>query len=238
MTVTLEGVVEYPDHQLEQMAHDYLRTRSDVQFKIPVNVEAMLEGCPNVDIEDIPDMVKFARTEGCLCRHMNGKDLRLFIDRNIIDHAPCANYLAVLAEELAHVVLHPAIFMQIKSFPEFLEVQRSPLYHRIERDARRFSAAIRMPYKNLVCAAEQLYPEIVDEHGYDHVWTVQKLLRNALAEKFCVPQVDMHSRLMQWPCHVYDRVSATVLCKLGKLLSAAEADRIAPRLKQKNLFQG
>jgi hypothetical protein len=236
MAVTLEGLVEYSDPQLEQMAHAYLGERVDVQFRVPVNVEALLEGCPNVDVDDVADIMKYTRTEGCVCRHMNGKDLKVFIDRDIIDSGPRADYLAVVAEELAHVVLHPAIFMQIKSFPQFLEVQRSPLYHRIERDAKRFSLAIRMPPKNLVCAAEKMYPEIASEHGFESIWAVQKLLRNSLADQYCVPQKDMHGRLMQWPCFVYDRVAATVLCKRDRLLSTEDAERIAPRKKQRDLF--
>ncbi len=234
--VQLEGLVDYTDIQLEQMAHEYLRKRQDVQFKIPVNVEALLDGCENVDVDDVADISRYARIEGCVCRHMNGRDLKVYIDRRIVDFSPKPAYFAVVAEELAHIVLHQGIFIQIKSFYEFLDFQKSPHWHRIERDARRFSAAIRMPYKNLVMAAEKTYPEIIDEHGYGDTWSIQKLLRNALAEMFAVPQTDMHSRLMQWPCHIFDRATASIQCRSGRLVEPDAVPKIVCRTSQGQLF--
>jgi hypothetical protein len=236
--VQLEGLVEFTDIELEQMAHDYLfRDRPDVQFRIPVNVEALLQGCEKVgDIDTVPGIAKYTRTEGVICRHATGNDLKVYFDEEIAD-GPKASFYAVVCEELAHVILHPGVFIQVKSFPEFLEVQRSPQWHRMERDARRLSAAIRMPPRHVVLSAESLYPEIVDEHGFGDSWAIQKLLRNALAEKFVVPPEDMHRRLMQWPCLIYERANMSLQGKAKTLVSADAFLRIYQPRTQRKLFE-
>jgi hypothetical protein len=235
--IQIEGLIEYTDFELEQMAHDYLRARPDVQLKIPINVEALLQGCAGLgDIDTVPDITKYTRTEGVICRHTNGNDLKVFLDEATTNFGPKANYYAVVAEELSHILLHQSIFIQVKSITDFIEVQKSAQWHRIERDAKRLSAAIRMPYKNVILAAQDMYPEIVDEHGFGEAWAVNKLLRNALAEKFVVPQVDMHRRLMQWPCQIYDRAAISIQSQMHSLVSADYVPRTEPPRKQANLF--
>lgn len=236
--VQLDGLIEYSDAELEQKAHEYLRRRQDVQFKIPVNAEALLENCEGVgDVDTIQGIVKMTRTEGVVCRHLNQRDLRIFLDEEVVDFGSRATLSAVLTEELAHILLHKAIFFQVKSVGEFIEVLRSPQWHRIERDAKVFSAAIRMPFKNLILAAEGTYPDIVDEHGFSDVATIQKLVRNAIAEKFAVPPEDAQRRLMQWPCRVYDRVAISAQCRLSRLAPAdAVPQLVHARTKQKLIF--
>jgi hypothetical protein len=235
--VQLEGLVEYTDAQLEQLAHDYLRSRVDVQLKLPINVEALLQGCRYVGLIDtVPGIAEKVAVEGCLCRHRNGSDLIIYIDEDIANYATKAKYNAVVAEELAHAVLHPAVFMQVKSFSAFLEVQNSPEWHRMERDAKRFSAAVRMPFRTLVVSAESIYPEIVQEHGFGQIWKIEKLLRNALAERFVVPQEDMQRRLLEWPCLVLERAAMSVQASSPKLLPSDAAIEVKQPQKQLRIF--
>lgn len=230
----IEGVIEYGDAQLEQMAHDFLRKRPDVQFKIPVNVEALLETCADVDLDVVANLAITANHAGCVCRPENGPELVVYVDQRIADSGSKAQYNAVIAEELAHIELHRPIFMQVKSIEDFLEVQRSKWWHRMERDARFFSSALRMPFKNLVLNSESLYVEIIDEHGFGNISQTQKLLRNALADKFQVPPEDMHVRLMQWPCQLFFRVELSVQARSQRLLSTDVEIRVnVPRVQAK-----
>ncbi|HEY2416183.1 MAG TPA: hypothetical protein VGI40_28335 [Pirellulaceae bacterium] len=234
--VTIEGLIEYTDIQLEQTAHDYLQSRKDVQFKIPVNVEDLLQHAEGVgDVDTVEGISKYTGTEGAVCRYGGGNELIIYFDAETAD-GPTPAFYAVVGEELAHVILHKAIFIQVKSFPEFLEVQNSPQWNRMERDARRLSAAIRMPYKNLVLNAESLYPDIVDEHGFSDVWEIQKLLRNALSEKFFVPPEDMHKRLMQWPCLVYQRANVSIQAKKNRLVNEDATLRVYRPTTQRKMF--
>lgn len=231
--VTLTGLIEYTDAELEQKAHEYIRHRVDVQFGIPVNVELLLEGHENVEVDYVDGLGKYGGGfAGCVCRHMNGVDLKVFIDQDLADSGAKPLYLATVAEELAHIILHKSVFIQVKSFPEFLEVQRSPEWGPIERDAKRLSAAMRMPFRNLALNVEQMYPDIVDEHGFGDITEVQKLLRNALAQKFLVPPQDMHRRLMQWPCRAYERVAMSVQGKLNRLASIDAEVRVREPKRQ------
>lgn len=235
--IQLEGLIEYTDTALEQKAHEYLRSRPDVQFRIPVNVEALLESCGDVELDTVSDIARLTRTGGCVCRHISGVGLKVYVDASIADCGSKASYHAVIAEELAHIILHQSIFIQVKSFPEFLEVQQSPQWHRIERDAKYLGSALMMPFKNLDLTAEDLYPQIVDEHGFGGLWQIQKLLRNAIAEKFVVPQADVHRRLMHWPCRVYDRMAISVQGKLDRLASADALVLVKQPEKQLVMFE-
>lgn len=235
--VTIDGLIEYTDSQLEQIAHDYLRSRTDVQFRIPVNVEGLLQSCEGVgDIDTVPDIRRYTREEAAICRWRGGNDLIIYFDQELAD-GPTPAFYAAVGEELAHVILHKSILIQVRSFPEFLEVQRHGEWHRMERDARRLSAAIRMPYKNLVLAAEGLYPEIIREHGFGDTWAIQKLLRNALAEKFLVPPEDMHKRLMGWPCLVYQRANISIQAGENRLVDDDVSLRVYVPRKQRMMFQ-
>jgi hypothetical protein len=234
--VSLNGLIEYTHAELEQKAHDYLRSRPDVQFRIPVHIEALFERCELIGkIDHISGIAKYTRHLGVVGRHRSGNLVHVFLDKEMTDFGPRAVYHAVLGEELAHILLHQAAFIQVKSIQDFWDIQRSMQWPRMERDARRLSDALLMPFKNLVLYAEKMYPSLVDEHGYD-IWVVQKLLRNALAEKFVVPQHDMNRRLRQWPCLVYDRLVASLQTKSERLLSHDAVLRVDAPLKQRTIF--
>jgi hypothetical protein len=93
-----------------------------------------------------------------------------------------------------------------------------------------------MPYKNLVLSAQTLYPVIVDEHGFSDVWAIQKLLRNALAEKFVVPPDDMHKRLMQWPCLIYQRANVSIQAQKNILVEEDATLLVYRPKKQTTMF--
>jgi len=210
--VVVDGLVEYTISQLECQAQHFLRQRVDVPFRAPINVEVLLENMPGVTIRPKSNLIAQYSVEGAVCNDPETSDgRRVYIDFNLMNGFNDARYNAAVAEELAHLVLHPAMLMQVKSVEDFLEIRKCDQWKRIEVDARRFSAAIRMPESLIKESASAVYREIVDEHGFGDPLSIAKLVRNRLAQLFVVPLQDMHSRLIQWPCEVYAKVIASVV---------------------------
>ncbi len=220
--ISIEGIVEYSRGQLECMAIDLLRRRVDIEFRAPINVEVLLEGTPNVHLEEMPGLLNQFSVEGAVCTEAMTHELTVFVDTRIMNGPDDARYGAVVAEELSHIILHRGVIQQIRSIQDFLEVRRCPQWKRIELDARHFSASVRMPELLVNRKAESVYQEVVGRYGFNDPHEVEKLVRNRLAELFVVPVADMHARIIQWPCPVASRVIASVEDRSSMLRPHAE----------------
>lgn len=207
--IRVEGLVEYTPGQLECMAAEMLRRRPDVPFRAPINVERLIES-RDVVIKPMDGLLNKFSVEGAVRTELLSRRITIYVDYHIFNGPDDARYGAVIGEELGHLTVHKAQIMQVKSVEDFLELRQCPQWRQIEKDARAFSAAIRMPELLITRRAESLYPEIVNEFGYGDPHAIAKHVRNRLAELFVVPVEDMHARLVQWPCQVMARVIASV----------------------------
>src|SRR5262249_44650999 len=115
-------------------------------------------------------------------------------------------YRMTVAEELAHVHLHRAAIDQIDSLALFRELQNHPQWGDMERNAKRYAAALLMPGKYLSASAAEVYSELVSHAGTDNPEAVKKWLRTLLAKKFEVSETAMHHRLGEWPMKIYERI--------------------------------
>ncbi len=221
--VRVEGLVNYTRSQLECHAAELLRTRSDVVFRIPVNVERLLEGIPNVDLRPMSGLLNKFSVEGAVCNQLLSKKITVFVDQNIFNGHDDARFAAVIGEELAHITLHPALIMQVKGVEDFLELRQCPQWRQIESDARLFSAAVRMPEFAIRRRAEGAYLRVIDEFGFSDPHAAALHVRNLLAEQFVVPVEDMQSRLIQWPCEIMASVIASVQGRHDSLQLSAPA---------------
>ena len=99
----------------------------------------------------------------------------MFIDERLAD-GNAARYRMTVAEELGHIVLHRSVIEKVGSFEEWSELQRHKLWGYVERNAKRFAAAILMPGSAVVRAAEEEYPRLVHTAGFTNVEAIEKYL--------------------------------------------------------------
>jgi hypothetical protein len=224
--------------ELEQMARDFWRRRVDLTLRIPVNIEVIFDG-PDLELDFLPGLLRGFNVEGCVCKYDRSKTLCVVVDSRIADGYNRAHYNAVIAEELAHIELHQGIFIQAKSPLDFIEIQRSPCWPQFEADAKQFSAAIRMPAHLISASVSRAYREVVNELGFSDIHTIEKLLRNRLAEQYVVPPEDMQRRLMRWPCQLGDRLANSIQVRSENLLdSCAELRLRKPTIQTSFLVDG
>ncbi len=139
-------LVRYSQGQIECMAKELSRSRPDVPNLAPINVERLIENSPDVDLQIRESLKTRHRVEGCVCKERHSKNLTVFVDMGVF-RGPWANYNTVLGEEFAHIKLHGALFLKVQAIEDFLQLQRHEQWHRIERDAKAFSRAIRLPFE-------------------------------------------------------------------------------------------
>jgi Zn-dependent peptidase ImmA (M78 family) len=66
-------------------------------------------------------------------------------------------YRMTVAEELAHIHLHRQVIEQIDSPDGFRELHNHKQWGDVERDAKRYAAALLMPGQRLSASAERVY---------------------------------------------------------------------------------
>lgn len=231
-----DGLISYTWAQLEEMAAFDLRSRPDVEKKPPINVEVLLEHLANVTIEYPDGLRTDYNCEGCVCKDAAfSRRIIVMIDFGML-RGPWCDYNAVVAEEYAHIKIHPSLFWYVTSPEDFIELQQDPQWSQYEQDARRYSLAIRMPPNLVLQAAEEIYPRIVDEHGFGDAARASILLRNAVAELFRVPTKDAQRRLMNFPCDIRNRFLNSFQSRSSKLLPDSWSVKAAPPLQQRSLF--
>jgi Zn-dependent peptidase ImmA (M78 family) len=111
-----------------------------------------------------------------------------------------------VAEELAHLVLHRQIIDQMREPKAFRELQQHYRWHEMERNAKRFAAAILMPGESVAREARSVYRQLVKAVGFKNVPAVQNHLATLLAKRFEVSVQAMRFRLTEWPMRVFDHV--------------------------------
>lgn len=236
--MAISGLVEYSRTELERRAREYLSSRHDIPHMLPIKVELMLDTTPNIVFDTFPGLVVKHGVEGAICTQNGSKDLFVFIDEGIACGHDSARYNAAVGEELAHVRLHGAVLMQVKTIEHFLEIQRHPDWDKSEYDARIFSAAIRMPCHLVEKHARIHYCEIVDSLGFGQTRQIEMAINARLARLFEVPLEDMRRRLMNWPCEVMRRVQMSVLSCSPELTPSDPVKKFMPVFSpQKTLFE-
>lgn len=232
----VKRLVEFTTTQLEGLSQQVFRTRPDIELAIPVNLELLIEDLPNVSLVVKENLVVAHSIEGYVRKQeVLGHDIEVVVDKNIVD-GNWPRYNAVLGEEFAHLELHMALVHAVQTVDDFIQLQRDPAWPQYERDAKWFSLAMRMPAALLVQEAERLYPKIVDEHGYGDTARVEKFLRNSLAELFRVPPADMQRRMMDWPCHILQRIESSVQAKADFLIPTSWSLRAVSPGRQQSLL--
>ncbi len=192
----------YNDPQLEDKARKLLDQRLGADFVIPIDVELVLERLQGVVLDFWPALKANHQVEGMVCRDTATGELCVFIDEELYRNRS----RMTVAEELGHIVLHRSVIEQVASPEDFLELQRHPLWHRMDRNAKRFAAAVLMPGDKVVEEAAALYPKLVRVAGFGHPQAIINQLAAQLAKRFEVSPQTMGYRLKEYPMKLVQRV--------------------------------
>ena len=198
----------YSVRQLESKADQYLSDYFGPDVPIPVDIDLLVER-EGIDLDEWPKLRTNHGIEGGVWRDMDTGRLFIFIAEELMaDESPkgYGRYRMTVAEELAHIHLHRAVIEQIDTLAKFRELQAHKRWADIERDAKRYAAALLMPGKALLERAERVYAQLVRQAGTDNAAAVKKWLCSLLAKEFEVSETAMHHRLGEWPMKIYSRV--------------------------------
>ncbi len=197
----------YSVRQLEAKAGQYLVDKFGPDVPIPVDIDLLVER-EGIDLDEWPKLRTNHGIEGGVWRDIGSGQLFIFIAEELMaDESPrgYGRYRMTVAEELAHIHLHRAVIEQIDTLAKFRELQTDKQWADVERDAKRYAAALLMPGKALSASAERVYAELVRQAGTDNSEAVKKWLRTLLAKEFEVSETAMHHRLGEWPMKIYPR---------------------------------
>ena len=87
----------------------------------------------------------------------------------------------------------------------------------MDRNAKRFAAAVLMPGAQIVSQAGGTYPQRVRSVGFGNVNAFKKQLAFLLVKRFEVSQQSMTIRLSEWPMRVFKGVEEAMRVQLDYL---------------------
>jgi len=230
------GLVHYTAGDIERLSVELLKSRPDVDFEPPINLEWLIENAKDIRLELDDELFVRHRVEGCVCKRYMSRELTIYVDTSICSAASWIEYSEVLGEEFAHAILHQALIHMVNTKEDFIELQSDPEWPRYERDAKAFGLAIRMPAELVVREAERIYPRVVDEYGFGDFMQVEMQMRNRLATRFRASPQEAQRRISSWQCNIRNRLVNSVQTQSNDLVPNTWILKAEPPLIQKPLF--
>ncbi len=206
---------QYPVGELERRAFILLRERCKPAITVPVDIDFLVEQEPGMDLDIWPGLMDSYQVAGLVCKEPSGIFV-IYIDARIADAHPNF-YRFTVAEELAHIHLHRGILEEVKSFGDSAALQESNEYHRLDRNAKRFAAALLMPSTHLPSDANRLYKQLVRNAGYRDPIAVEKYLVDRLSRQYEVSAQAMRHRLGEWPINIMDKMKKAMRDRVDRL---------------------
>jgi hypothetical protein len=154
--VPFDQLPTYSVRQLEAKASQYLADSFGQDVPIPVDIDLLVER-EGIDLDEWPKLRTNHGIEGGVWRDADSGRLFIFIAEELMaDETPrgYGRYRMTVAEELAHIHLHRAVIEQIDTLAKFRELQSHKQWADVERDAKRYAAALLLPGKALSASAE------------------------------------------------------------------------------------
>ena len=200
--------------EIERLASAFLTEQLGPDVSIPVDIDILLERIDGVTLDILP--MHHHGTEGAIIRDADSGELFVWIDERLAD-GNATRYRMTVAEELGHLILHRSVIEKVDSFDDWSALQRHRLWRDVERNAKRFAAAILMPGGAVVRVAEEEYPRLLRAVGFTNVEAIEKYLVLQLAKRFDVSQQTMRYRLDEWPVRVLERMHKSFQDRLDYL---------------------
>ena len=169
-----------------------------------------------MDLDYWPDLRDNHGLEGMVCRDAESRELIVYIDEWLADHRP-TRYRMTVAEEAGHGVLHRSVIDQINNPEDFRELQQHALWRDMDRNSKRFAAALLMPGAVVTEHAGRIYTRLVRVAGFGDLDAVKRHLASQLAKQFEVSAESMTYRLGEWPMKVFERVEEAMRDRLDYL---------------------
>lgn len=206
----------YTVAELEDKASALLSEILGPEFDIPVDIDLLAERLEGVTLDYTRGLREHHSLDGMVLRDADTGELFIYVDEWLADHNP-NRYRMTVAEEVGHIVLHRELVDAISDVASFREMQQHPLFRQIERNAKRFAAAILMPGSAVVQRAQATYPRLVKVAGFGDIGAIQKYLASQLAKDFEVSAETMRYRLTEWPMRVFERLAQALEDRLTYL---------------------
>lgn len=207
----------YKPAELEQKAESFLKNALG-EIEIPVDVDLLIELRGDADLDYWPGLKPNHSVLGAVFIDADTQRSLVVIDEGLADNESQRNrYRMTVAEELGHLVLHGNVIRQLSDVNDFRQLQRHPQWNEIERNAKRFAAAVLMPGSVLLTEANAVYRLLVKHAGYGNFAVVQKYLKNQLASRFEVSPETMGYRLDEWPMKINTKVESAMQAGLDYL---------------------
>ena len=201
----MAALPQYPANELERIAAARLAARFPDGVSIPIDIDYLVESEPGVTLDVMLGLRDGYGVAGAVLAHPDeGDRLTVLIDANVADGA-AAFYRFTVAEELGHVVLHRDVLRGVRTLEQVVALHQAPAYYdTLDRNAKRFAAAVLMPPTNLRDDARVLCTPL-RAAGHDMTALSGKLTIR-LAQRYGVSTTAMGYRLKEWPCSVVDAV--------------------------------
>ena len=183
----------------------------------PIDVEYILEKHPSVVDFDLVKGLSIKYGLGGVIFRLKEDRFVVLIDSDIADRSPYY-YRFTIAEELSHLVLHKDLIHEIDSIEKSVKLLSDPSYEKMDRNAKRFAAALLMPNKLIVNDSERLYHEILLRDGFQENKIILKEIIETLRKKYDVSKETMFYRLNEWPLEIIGRVEFSIKEQSKELL--------------------
>jgi len=114
-------------------------------------------------------------------------------------------------------VIHRRQVDAVSTPEDFRELMALQIGEQMERNAKRFGAAVLMPHSLVDRMAREMYPRLVERVGFANPEAVKKYLAGWLAKQFEVSVETMSYRLREWPVRIMDRIDEAMRNRFDQL---------------------
>ncbi len=202
--MNFDEIPTYKVTELERKAIRILGERCRPSITIPVDIDLLVEQEPGVLLDIKPGLLERYSIAGMVVRKDDGT-FEVLIEEFIADHRPNF-YRFTVAEEFAHIILHRSILEKVTDIETAISLLEWKGYDEIDRNAKRFAAALLMPSRQLIEDARELYPQLVGLAGFNNPDAIKARLASNLSKKYLVSAEAMRHRLGEWPIQTMKKI--------------------------------
>lgn len=213
----MKNLVQYKVKDIEAKAWRLINSLYGSIIQIPVDIDYLIEKHPLVIDFDLVKGLKYEFGIAGTVFRLKEDCFAIYIDENIADKSPYF-YRFTVAEELSHLILHKDLINKIDSIKKAAKLKADKRYKNMDRNAKRFAAAILMPNKHVINDSEILYKNLMSKGVIDKPEEMLREMITTLRKKYDVSKETMFYRLNEWPLQIIERVNFSIKNESDELL--------------------